>query len=308
MTAGTTTALHPLVPGARVALVATSGPIVPARLEQSLALLDEWGLEPVVYPSGRAEHPSIPYLAGTDAQRAADLQDAWCDDAIDAVFCMRGGYGSVRLLDLLDRDSLAAARAKPLFGSSDVTGIHEYWQEQLGISTWFTPMLATGALLDDVAATASLRRAVFEPTAGRAFTSPDAASLVDGEATGVLVGGNLSLLAMTLGAKGRPPIDNSGRIVLLEDVTEEPYRVDGLLVKLLRAGWFDGVAGIALGSWLDCGDPAQIRALAEELLAPLGVPLVWELGFGHDKAAQSIPLGLEATLVAGPEPRLTICG
>ena len=91
-------------------------------------------------------------------------------------------------------------------------------------------------------------------------------------------------------------------------MTEEPYRVDGLLVKLLRAGWFDGVAGIALGSWLDCGDPAQIRALAEELLAPLGVPLVWELGFGHDKAAQSIPLGLEATLVAGPEPRLTIRG
>ena len=120
---------------------------------------------------------------------------------IDAVFCMRGGYGSVRLLDLLDRDALAAARPKPLFGSSDVTGIHEYWQEQLGVPTWFTPMLATGALLDDAAATASLRRAVFEPTTGRTFTSPDAASLVDGEATGVLVGGNLSLLAMTVGRR-----------------------------------------------------------------------------------------------------------
>jgi muramoyltetrapeptide carboxypeptidase len=307
-TTGTTTALRPLTEGARVALVAPSGPIERGRLEQSLALLDGWGLEAVVYPSGRAEHPSIPYLAGTDAQRAADLQDAWCDDSIDAVFCMRGGYGSVRLLDLLDRDALAAAGPKPLFGSSDVTGIHEYWQEQLGVPTWFTPMLATGALLDDAAATASLRRAVFEPVAGRTYTSPHAAGLVDGEATGLLAGGNLSLLAMTLGAKGRPPLDNSGRIVLLEDVTEEPYRVDGLLVKLLRAGWFDGVAGIALGSWLDCGDPAQLRALAEELLGPLGVPLVWELGFGHDKAAQSIPLGVEATLVAGPEPRLTICG
>lgn len=301
-------ALGPLTAGARVALIATSGPIDSARLEQSLALLAEWGLEPVVYPSGRASHPSIPYLAGTDAQRAADLQAAWCDDSIDAVFCMRGGYGSVRLLDLLDPVALRAARPKPLFGSSDVTGIHEYWQEQLGVPTWFTPMLATGALLDDAAATESLRRAVFEPAAGRTFTSPLAVSLVGGQASGMLTGGNLSLLAMTLGAKGRPPIDNTGRIALIEDVGEEPYRVDGLLMKLLRAGWFDGVSGIALGSWLDCGDQEQIRALAVELLAPLGVPLVWQLGFGHDAAAPSIPLGVEATLDAGAEPRLTVVG
>lgn len=307
-TAANSAALGPLKPSARVALVATSGPIDAGRLDQSLALLAMWGLDPVVFPSGRASHPSIPYLAGTDAERAADLQDAWCDDAIDAVFCMRGGYGSVRLLDLLDPDALRAARPKPLFGSSDVTGIHEYWQEQLGVPTWFTPMLATGALLDDAAATESLRRAVFEPAAGRTFTSPDAVALVGGEATGMLVGGNLSLLAMTLGAKGRPPVDNTGRIALIEDVGEEPYRVDGLLVKLLRAGWFDGVAGIALGSWLDCGDPAQLRALAEELLAPLGVPLVWQLGFGHDRAAQSIPLGVEATLVADATPRLRVTG
>lgn len=302
------TALGPLKRGDRVGLIATSGPIDAARLEQSLALLAEWGLEPVVYPSGRAAHPSIPYLAGTDAERAADLQAAWCDDSIDAVFCMRGGYGSVRLLDLLDVEALRAAKPKPLFGSSDVTGIHEFWQEQLGVPTWFTPMLATGALLDDADATESLRRAVFEPAAGRSFTAPDAVTLVGGEATGMLVGGNLSLLAMTLGAKGRPPVDNAGRIALVEDVGEEPYRVDGLLMKLLRAGWFDGVAGIALGSWLDCGDQEQIKALAVELLAPLGVPLVWQLGFGHDKAAPSIPLGVRATLVADATPRLTVVG
>lgn len=302
------TALGPLKRGDRVGLIATSGPIDAARLEQSLALLAEWGLEPVVYPSGRAAHPSIPYLAGTDAERAADLQAAWCDDSIDAVFCMRGGYGSVRLLDLLDVEALRAAKPKPLFGSSDVTGIHEFWQEQLGVPTWFTPMLATGALLDDADATESLRRAVFEPAAGRSFTAPDAVTLVGGEATGMLVGGNLSLLAMTLGAKGRPPVDNAGRIALVEDVGEEPYRVDGLLMKLLRAGWFDGVAGIALGSWLGCGDQEQIKALAVELLAPLGVPLVWQLGFGHDKAAPSIPLGVRATLVADATPRLTVVG
>jgi muramoyltetrapeptide carboxypeptidase len=301
-------ALGPLRTADRVALVATSGPVDGDRLDQSLALLEGWGLTPVVYPTGRSAHPTLPYLAATDARRAADLQEAWCDEGIDAVFCMRGGYGSVRLLDLLDVEALRSAQPKPLFGSSDVTGVHEFWNERLGVPTWFTPMLATGALLDDAAATDSLRRAVFEPAAGRVFTSADAVGLVPGSATGELIGGNLSLLAMTLGARGRPDVDHTGRIALLEDVGEEPYRIDGLLMKLLRAGWFEGVAGIALGSWLDCGDPAEIRAVVDELLVPLGVPLVWQLGFGHDTAAPSIPLGVRATLSAGPSPSLTIAG
>lgn len=298
--------LGPLHTGARVALVAPSGRILPELLHRSVALLEEWGLHPVVFPSARAAHPRIGYLADTDANRARDLQDAWCDDSMDAVFCLRGGYGSVRLLDLLDREALRVARPKPLFGSSDITGIHEYWQEQLGVPTWFAPMLATFALLDDRDATASLRRAVFEPAGGRVFTRPSAVALVPGEARGTLVGGNLSLVAMTLGARDRPVLDNTGRIGLIEDVSEAPYRVDGLLMRLLRAGWFEGLAGLALGSWHDCGDPAELRALAEELLVPLGIPLVWELGFGHGPGAPSIPLGVPAVLRATEEPSLTI--
>lgn len=285
-------------------MIAPSGPAPAEQVDRATALLTGWGLVPVEYPSIRARHPRAAYLSGSDEQRAADLQSAWCDPDIDAVFCVRGGYGSVRLLDLLDPAVLANARWKPLFGSSDVTGIHEYWLEHLGHPTWFTPMVATGALLDDEVALAGLHRAVFEPHAVREFSAPDAVTLVPGTATGVVTGGNLSLVAMTLGAKNRPAPDNSGRIVLLEDVHEEAYRIDGMLTALLRAGWFDGVAGIALGSWQDCGDLADVRALAEELLAPLGVPLVWELGFGHGPRAHSLPLGAQATLVADARPRL----
>lgn len=302
----TASELGPLAPGARVAIVAPSGPPPSELLARSLDLLVEWGLEPVVFPSATATHPRARYLAGSDAQRAADLQAAWCDETIDAVFCARGGYGSVRMIDLLDRDALAAATPKPLYGSSDVTGIHEYWLERLGLATWFTPMTATKALLDDAEAIESLRRAVFEPAGGRRFSASDAETLVAGEVTGRIIGGNLSLLAMTLGAHGRPVADHSGCIALLEDVEEEPYRLDGLLTSLLRAGWFDGVAGIALGSWHDCGDLGEVRALAEELLTPLGVPLVWELGFGHGPHAASIPLGVRGTLVAGSAPELVI--
>ena len=101
---------------------------------------------------------------------------------------------------------------------------------------------------------------------------------------------------MTVGARGRS-VDNTGRVALLEDMGEETYRIDGYLMALLRSGWFDGVAGIALGSWLNCGPLDEIRELCVELLAPLGVPMVWELGFGHGPGAQSVPLGVPATLV-----------
>ena len=295
---GAVQALAPLRPGDRVGLVASSGPPVPAMLERSVALLESWGLVPVPGENLRAAHPRAAYLAGGDAERAADLQDAWCDPTLSAVFVIRGGYGAVRLLDLLDVDKLRAAASKPLYGSSDVTGIHEFWAERLDMPSWFTPMLSTGALLDDAAAAASLKQAVFEPFAGRRYTADAAETLVPGTARGSLTGGNLSLLAMTLGARGRPPLNNAGRIGLLEDVTEAPYKIDGMLHSLLRAGWFDGLAGLALGSWQDCGDPAEVKDLCVELLAPLGIPLVWELGFGHGPAAHSIPLWVPATLHA----------
>ena len=298
--------LGPLHPGARIGLVAPSGPPKPELVDRAVAVLRGWGLEPVPGKHLLDRHPRAGYLAGPDAARAADLQDAWCDDSLDAVLCVRGGYGAVRLLDLLDVPRLAAARPKPLLGSSDITALHVFWAEELGLASWFTPMVATGAFLDDPAAAEGVRRALLEPYGGRRYASPAAEALVPGTAHGVLTGGNLALLAMLNGARNRKPVDNTGCIGLLEDVTEEPYRLDGLLQTLLRAGWFDGLAGLALGSWTDCGDLAEVRALCEELLVPLGIPLVWELGFGHGPAAHSIPLGVPATLHAGDGPALVL--
>lgn len=292
--------------GDRVGLISTSGAPTPDNVDRAVALLESWGLVPVLGEHILGTHPRAKYLAGTDQQRAMDLQSAWCDCTLAGVFVVRGGYGTVRLLDHLEVDVLRAARAKPLYGSSDVTGVHEFWADELGVPTWFTPMIATGSLLDDAAATESLRRAVFEPTAGRTFSADTAETLVPGTASGLTVGGNLSLLVMTLGAHGRAKPSNAGKIGLLEDVTEDIYKLDGLLHSLLRAGWFEGMAGLALGSWKDCGDPAEVRELCEELLVPLGIPLIWELGFGHDVGAHSIPLGVPATLVADETPRLVL--
>lgn len=296
----------PLQAGDRVGLISTSGAPTSENVERAVALLQSWGLVPVLGEHILGTHPRAKYLAGTDQQRAADLQSAWCDDSLAGVFVVRGGYGTVRLLDHLDVAALRSARAKPLYGSSDVTGVHEFWADELAMPTWFTPMLATGSLLDDPGAIESLRRAVFEPSAGRTFTAATAETMVPGTAQGVTVGGNLSLLVMTMGAHGRTKSSNAGRIGLLEDVTEDIYKLDGMLQTLLRSGWFEGMGGLALGSWKDCGESADVRALCEELLVPLGIPLVWELGFGHDASAHSIPLGVSATLFADHSPRLVL--
>lgn len=290
--------LGPLKPGDRVAVLAPAGTSTPRRVAAAQSLLSGWGLQPVTYPSAHARHPRASYLSGSDRRRAQDLTDAWCDETIAGIFCTRGGYGVVRILDLLDRDRMRAATLKPLYGSSDVTALLEWLREQLGAAGWFTPMITTRSLLDDTDATASLRAAVLTGLAGRRWTAAAAEALVPGTAIGTLIGGNVSLLAMTLGARRRPPLDNTDTIALLEDVHEETYKIDGYLHSLLRAGWFEGVRGVALGGWKDCGPLSEIRALCLETLAPLGVPVVWELGFGHGPAAHSLPVGVPATLMA----------
>jgi muramoyltetrapeptide carboxypeptidase len=126
---------------------------------------------------------------------------------------------------------------------------------------------------------------------------PRARALVGGRATGVSTGGTLSLLAAALGARGVPPPPD-GAIALLEDVTEEPYRIDRLLTQLLRAGWFDRVAGIALGSWQECGPPEEVRDVVLDRLGGLGVPVVEELGFGHCPGQLTVPLGAQVELDA----------
>lgn len=293
-----------IAPGSEVALIAPSGPAPAEQVLRAVGLVESWGLRPVLLPGTGGRHGRASYLADRDEQRAADLVRAWTDPRFAAVFCIRGGYGAVRILDLLDVSRMRAAGWKPLLGSSDVTAVHEWFGEQLGVPTWFTPMLATRALLDDEVARAQLRSAVLEGGVTR-WSGADAVTLVEGEATGRLIGGNLSLLAMTIGARTRPPLDHHGCLALLEDVHEETYRIDGYLQTLLRAGWFDGVTGVALGSWQDCGPVAEIHELVLEALGERGIPIVGELGFGHGPGAASIPLGVEARLVADARPRLS---
>jgi muramoyltetrapeptide carboxypeptidase len=276
-----------------VAVVAPSGPCEPAWLDAGCRRLREVGFDVVL---GDHVTDRTRYLAGTDEDRAADLARAWTDPDVRAVLCARGGYGAGRLLPLLDWDALAAAGPKLLHGSSDVTALHVAFGARLGLVTSFGPMPANHLLGGDHPDTESfehMSRSLLSPHLLEPLAGTHA--LLRGTATGRLVGGNLSLVAAMVGTPWiGPPAE--GRIVFLEDVGEAPYRVDRLLTQLLQAGWLDGVAGIALGSWDGCGDDVE-ETLAERL-TPLGVPVLAGLPVGHGRPQLTIPLGAEVTLDA----------
>jgi len=272
--------------GDTVAVVAPSGPVDAVQLGRGVERLEEIGLK-VVVGAHVLDRQELPYLAGSDTGRAADLQAAWCDPAVAAVFCARGGYGAARLLGLLDWELMRAAGPKVLLGSSDITALHQAFGAELGVPTLHGPMPGSALLAAEPGPEPvtwdHLRAALFEapaaPVVGDRVLAP-------GRAEGVLAGGNLSLLASLCGTRHQPSF--AGRIALLEDIGEEPYRIDRMLTQLLQAGAFAGVRGIALGSWVDCGDPYPV--LRDRLL-PLGVPILAGLPVGHGSPQMSVWLG-----------------
>ena len=246
-----------LRPGDRVAVVAPAGPGPKDLLERGCALLRDWGLEVTVGPHVLDKRDDLPYLAGADADRAADLQAAWLDPDVDGVLCARGGYGAQRMIDLLDWPAMREARPKVFVGYSDITALHEAFATQLGVVTVHGPLIGFPSFSDggDSAERAPLAALRARDPADPHVAPPPRPSC-PASPRGVTIGGCLSLLAADVGAPTARP-SAAGGIVVLEDVEEDNYRLDRMLTQLLRAGWFDDVAGIALGSWVDCGDDVR---------------------------------------------------
>lgn len=277
-----------LRPGDRIAVVAPSGPVAADRLEAGCAWLRALDLDVVVGKHAQEQHG---YLAGADASRADDLQEAWCDPSVTAVICARGGYGATRLLPLLDWAAMTTAAPKLLHGSSDATALHNAFTSRLDVVSTFGPMPATAILADpvsDARSAAGLAAAWCgdEPIRLHGQTKVGGTGVVRAN----LVGGNLSLLAATVGTPYASP---RGGLVLLEDVNELPYRIDRLVNQLLQAGWFDDVAGVVLGQFTGCRDAEDVLV---DLLAPLGVPVVSDVDLGHGRPQLTIRLGAPAEL------------
>lgn len=294
--------------GSRVALVAPAGTLLERDdITRAVELCRALDYEPVVAPHAAGRYG---YLAGTDADRLADLNGALRDSSIDGIWCLRGGYGTTRIMEGVDFEALAR-RPKPVIGFSDITALHAGITRISGVVAFHGPVARHPMtpftrrhferVLAHPEAAGPLERlpapaGVLAPRDGRIVT------LRGGVAEGTLAGGNLTLLQCLIGTPWFPDLD--GSILVLEDVNEDLYRVDRMLAHLRAAGVLSRLAGVAIGRFTKLKRHNTDGALGfDEVLChyllPLGVPAVVGLPFGHIDEQWTLPLGVRARLDAG---------
>jgi muramoyltetrapeptide carboxypeptidase len=272
-----------------------------SELLRGVAALEAWGLRVRL---GQHVNDRHGYMAGHDQDRVADLHAALADPDIRAIVCLQGGYGTPRLIPLLD-EALFRDQQKAICGYSDLTILH------LAAANWgnvvsFYSNGASGVGAAEVTEFSkdALQRALFsdEPY-GPIKPNPDdpyVRTIVGGKATGRLAGGCAGLISSAIGTRLQP--DYHDRIVVLEEIELEGYVLDGLLTHLRNAGTLEGVAGIVVGDiktkWSGGIAELSTEDIIEEVLAPLGVPLIFGLPIGHGKHHATVPLGALATIDA----------
>ncbi len=285
-----------LRPGNRLALIAPSRPSEPSRLSVATAWLQNRGYQ--VQPGSRI-HDRYHYLAGRDADRARDVMDAFLDDDVDGILCVRGGFGTGRLVDLLDYDAIAA-HPKPLIGFSDSTGLQLAIHRQTGLVAF------TGALADtdlgrrcvDPLLADSLWRLLerTEPFGALPGEEAQLTAIQPGQAEGPLLAANLALLCSLLGTPYAPCFD--GAVLLIEDVAEAPYRIDRMLTQLRLSGVFEEVSALVLGVFRDCFTAADMEdspTLVEIVKDAVGhrqLPVVGGVAYGHIRRRTVLPIGV----------------
>jgi len=279
-----------LRPGSTIGLATPASPIEPEALEAGEALVRALGFEPKRGSSLLDRHG---YLAGDDERRAAELTALVADPAVDGILCVRGGYGSQRIVSRLDAAAFRAA-SKPLVGYSDATTLLLWQRRAVGLMGIHGPMLETGEATSSDAHRELARMLSGVGELPRLSGRP----LAPGWREGRLTGGSLSLVVASLGTPWE--IDTRDAILLLEDVGEAPYRIDRMLFQLHAAGKLTAAAGVGVGCLHNCVASAGEGPSADEgvrdLLLPLGVPVVCELPFGHGPENRPWPHGGRAAI------------
>jgi muramoyltetrapeptide carboxypeptidase len=284
-----------LAAGARVALLSPAGPLAgEADLERAEHNARDLGWEPHAYPHALAREG---YLAGDDASRLADLNAAIRDPRIDAIWCLRGGYGSMRILDAIDYDSLSRS-PKAIIGFSDITALHLAVRARSNLVSYHAP---TGRAMLTPFSRESLLRATGarDPARDPFAGAPPLTWLQEGDASGPLEGGNLALICSLLGTPYAARFD--GAILVLEDVSEPLYRIDRMLRQLILSGALARVAGLCLGAFTDRGDesdaaPRSLDVLFREAATHVRGPVVCDIPCGHIPDQWTLPLGARAEL------------
>jgi muramoyltetrapeptide carboxypeptidase len=293
---------------AKIAVVApASPPQTRSETEQALDYFTQRGHEVVFGPNYRKVHG---YLAGTDEERAADLQWALSEPGFDMVHALDGGYGTARLHDRIDWDAVGDARI--VCGYSDITALHLALAAHKGWVTFYGPNFLRFTRRKDQLTdeTKDWFHRAFEPKPlGRVFEDPDdpyVLTLGEGVAEAPLVGGNLSLLAASIGTPFE--FDATGCVLMVEDLNTETYLIDTALNHLIRAGKLKGAAGFVFGTDVNLKNQTvpeyvesqlSIEEILDELIAPLEIPAIANVPVGHGKHMATMPLGATVRLDGG---------
>ncbi|MGE5703055.1 MAG: S66 peptidase family protein [Clostridia bacterium] len=293
--------------GDTIGIVAPASPLYnKSDLQRGIQTLNEWGYEVIVGKHASARHE---YLAGTDEQRAADVNEMFRNESIDAIFVTQGGYGSARILHLLDYDAIAA-NPKIFIGYSDITSIHLAIHKRAGLTTFHGPGMA-GFNPEDLSDYRKrfLFKALTSTEPIGEIEKADARNYIHiiqpGEARGELIGGNLTLLCASLGTPYE--VETEGKILFIEELDTEPWIMDHMLTHLFNAGKLHKLAGIVVGECKDCvpfkhhpGFPVtfSLEDILEDRIRPLGIPAIYGLPLGHTRDLATIPLGVQGFLDA----------
>ena len=293
--------------GATLGIIApASAPPNPKNVDLAIAALEKLKFKTKLAKNVHQRHG---FLAGSDRDRAADLMSMFTDRKVDGILCVRGGYGTARLLPLLDFPVIRR-HPKVFVGYSDITSLHSAFLVKSNLISFHGPMLNSDFAHEDMPAftTQSLLRTLMRPEAPGDITTGykgKVKTLRSGGANGQLIGGNLTLLCASLGTPWQPPF--RGRILFFEDLDEVPYRMDRMLTQLLNAGLLQQVAGIAIGINKGCVDPNakktwEYRQTLDDVfrdrLLPLKIPVTMHLPFGHIPHNATLPVGAHVTLDA----------
>lgn len=280
--------------GDTIGMVAPASPSEHRKVEKAVKNLTDMGYK---VKTGESVYSSRGYLAGNDELRAYDINKMFADDEVNAVFCLRGGYGSQRILDLVDF-KLIRDNPKIFMGFSDITALLNAIYQESGLITFHGPMGGDFAGGLNRATKAAMKKALEDTQPIGEVQNPETPDVIaEGRAKGVLVGGNLSIVAASLGTPYE--IDTLDRILLLEDVDEEPYSIDRMLNQLRLAGKLRDAAGIVLGDWGD-SDPEEpekslsLEEVFEDMFKHLGKPVLKGYKIGHCKPNITVPIGAEA--------------
>ncbi|BAV77544.1 muramoyltetrapeptide carboxypeptidase [Pseudomonas chlororaphis subsp. aurantiaca] len=279
-----------------IGLIAPAGPAA-LDTEQAVRWMRARGYSLRIYPGVQQKDG---YLAGSDEVRLNDLHAAFADDDVDAILCLRGGYGSPRLLDRIDYD-LLRRHAKPFVGYSDITALHLAINRHAGFVTFHGPMLNADLLGEKQPPTESSLFSLLrgQLKAGSLFAHPAAYPLTTiepGIACGQLLGGNLSLIAATMGTPYE--INGDDIILFIEDINEPLYRIDRLLTHLRLAGTLDRLRGVLVGDVAGV-EPQALAGLLKQTFEPLRIPVLAGWRSGHCDPNLTLPLGAMVRLDAG---------